>query len=75
MKITSIHSSGVPIVIYDGHGDSLSLRNTFKEYCDAFANSGIDFNTQKDHPGRELGIARTIQALANSYVASLEEKA
>jgi hypothetical protein len=71
MQVTSIHSQGGAVVVYDGPPDSMSLRNKLREYCDAFAN-GVEFDPETDHPRRELGVARMIKAMADAYVSALE---
>lgn len=71
MQVTSIHSAGFEIVVYEGPSDSLSLRKKFKQYCDAFAN-GVEFDKNLDTPKRELGVARMMLAMANAYASALE---
>jgi len=69
MEIISHTSRGTPIVMYEGSGTVESLRYRFIRLCEVWPI--LEFDPPHE-PGRELAIAKNLQAVLNAYVLALE---
>jgi hypothetical protein len=72
MKIMGVNSQGFPTTLYVGTPDSHSLRDRLRQLAEAWMT--IEFDPSRDHPRRELSVARHMQLIINAYVIALEKE-
>lgn len=74
MQIMATQANGFEFLLYDGPEDSKSLGDRLAQFTGFFAEVRADIELPRDHPRREVSIAKTIQLLLNAYIAALERE-